>query len=357
MRQLATGDRQQPPKRSSRRIGFILTMVAICANLFSNPAAAKIRVVTTLPVLADIARQVGGNNVSVQALAKGTEDPHYVIARPSLMAAVTDADLFVEVGMQLELWTDRVLEGAGNPNVQPGRSGHVYASDGVPRLEVPERLTRAEGDIHPFGNPHEWLNPLNGVLFAENIAAGLKRIDPSHSADYDSNLAKFSGEIYSRLFGNDLVQRYGGKRMAEKLRRGQLDAFLKSENSDTRLGGWMRQARRFRGEKVVTYHKAWSYLAEVFDLDVVNTVEEKPGIPPSAEHRDKLLAQMKANNVRILILAPFEARRISEQIAAQTGARIAALPLDVGGAPSASDFISFFDTILSELAKAAEGKN
>lgn len=320
------------------------------------PVFAQIRVVATLPVLADIARQVGGSHVTVQALAKGTEDPHYVIPRPSLMAAVSQADLFVEVGMQLELWTERVLDGAGNANVQPGQIGHVFASDGAPRLEVPQRLTRAEGDIHPFGNPHLWLNPLNGIVIAKNIADGLKRVDPANATDYDSNVDRFISTVYLKLFGDDLVKQYGGKRLADKFRHGELDAFLQSEKAGSKLGGWMKQAQDLRGQKVVTYHKAWSYLEEMFGFQIINTVEEKPGIPPSAQHRDKLLAQMKQSNARILILAPFEARRIAEQIAAATGARLLVLPLDVQGAPGVVDYFTLFDKILSEMSRTAEPK-
>ncbi len=329
-----------------------LIALLILFGSMANPVSAEIRVVTTLPVLADIARSVGGNYVTVQSLAKGTEDPHYVIPRPSLMAAVSDADLFIEVGMDLELWTERVLEGAGNDKVQPGRPGHVYASDGVQRLEVPDRLTRAEGDIHPFGNPHQWMNPLNGILFAGNIARGLQRVDPAHSAEYDSNLAGFRANLYVKLFGDDLVKTYGGEQLAEKLRRGILFDFLQSEKVDAKLGGWMGQARILRGTKVVTYHKAWSYLAQAFDMDVINTVEEKPGIPPSAEHRDKLLGQIKETHVRILIMAPFEPRRIPDQIAALTGARVVVLPLDVTGVLAATNYFSMFDVILKELARA-----
>ncbi len=331
---------------------LILTVLAIQPAL---GAWADVRVAATLPVLADLVRQVGGRRVSVQTLAKGTEDPHYVIPRPSLMAAVSRADLFVEMGLQFELWTERVLESAGNRGVNPGRPGHVYASDGIPVIEVPEKLTRAEGDVHPSGNPHIWLSPLNGPLLAANIAAGLKRVDPEHAADYDRSLEEFSRKVYIRTFGETLVEKFGEEFLSGEVRRGTFHSFLASKNVGELLGGWMKQARALRGFKVVTYHKEWSYLSQAFGLDVRNTIEEKPGIPPSAAHRDRLLAQMKSEGIRAVILATFEVNKISERVASMSGARTIVVPANVNGAAGAVDFFSLFDTILAGLIQGMGG--
>ena len=272
--------------------------------------------VTTLPVLADIARQVGGNHVSVRALAKGTEDPHYVIPRPSLMAAVTNADLFVEIGMQLEMWTERVLEGAGNYKVLPGQIGHVYASEGAQVLDIPKRLTRAEGDIHPGGNPHIWINPRNAIVIAVNTAAGLKRVDPENAKSYDANLAKFAGEI------------------------------------EAKTDEWLKRAAPLHGMKFISYHKQWCYLAEFFGMTELNAVEEKPGIPPSAGHRDRLVAQMKIEGVRLIVIASYDPRKIPERVARMSNAHLVQLPADVRGSPAATDYFKLMDTILSELLTA-----
>lgn len=321
--------------------------------LHPAPAAAEIRVAATLQILADMTRKIGGPRVSVQALAKGTEDPHYVIPRPSLMAAVSRADLFVEMGLQFELWTERLLETAGNDNVRPGRPGHVYASDGVPVLEVPDRITRAEGDIHAAGNPHVWLSPLNGIVLAQNIAAGLIRVDPAHAAGYEKNLVIFSNAVYHRLFGDTLIGRYGIGRLEESFRRGELHAFLQAENSGGLAGGWIRSAAGLRGMKIVTYHREWSYLARDFGLEVRATIEEKPGIPPSAAHRDRILELMKQEGIGVIVLAPFEVKKISERIAALARARTVVIPANVNGGSGAADFFSLFDAILAELAAAA----
>lgn len=283
-------------------------------------ASAEIRVVTTLHVLADIAKQVGGGHVSVRALSKSTESPHYVIPRPSLMAAVSEADLFVEVGMQLEIWTDPVLEGAGNSNVRPGRPGHVYASEGVRALEVPVRLTRAEGDIHPSGNPHVWLGPNNAAKIAENIAKGLIRVDPVHAADYEANLSTFVRQL------------------------------------DERMEIWKSRAKPLRGLKFVSYHKQLVYLADFLGIEEANTIEEKPGIPPSAAHHDRLMGQMKKEGIRLIIQATFDPLKISERFARDANARIVRIPIDVHGTPEASDYLKMIDAILSELLTAVEAK-
>lgn len=322
----------------------------------AQAAVAEVRVAATLQILADIARKIGGPHVSVQALAKGTEDPHYVIPRPSLMAAVSRADLFVEMGLQFELWTERLLETAGNDNVRPGRPGHVFASDGVSVLEVPERLTRAEGDIHPAGNPHVWLSPLNGIVLAQNIAAGLGRVDPGHADEYEKNLMNFTNTVHRRLFGDTLIGRYGIERLEETLRRGGLHAFLESETTGDLAGGWLKLAAPLRSQKIVTYHKEWSYLAHDFGLDVRTTIEEKPGIPPSAAHRDRILALMKREDIGVIVLAPFEVNKISQRIAALSGARTVVIPANVNGGSGASDFFSLFDAILSELVSTVRSK-
>ncbi|OGH62848.1 MAG: hypothetical protein A3G34_16585 [Candidatus Lindowbacteria bacterium RIFCSPLOWO2_12_FULL_62_27] len=296
--------------------------ISICLLLswIATSAGAEVRVVATLPVLADIARHVGGSNVTVRALAKGTEDPHYVIPRPSLAAAVSQADLFVELGLQFELWTERLLDVAGNANVMPGRAGHVYASQGIAPIEVPQHLSRAEGDIHPEGNPHVWLNPQNGLLLAENIAAGLSRVDPDRAGDYHENLKSFSDRLTAKM------------------------------------DGWTKQAVPLRGFKVVSGHREWSYFAQAFGIDVRGTIEEKPGIPPAAGHRDHLLAQMKREGVDRIILAPFEVTRITERMAALSGARTIVIPANVQGAPGVNDYFALFDVILSTLLKETPGR-
>lgn len=343
---------------TERKSGMRWMSAVLLFFLITPPtlAGAEVRVVTTLQILADIARTLGGSHVSVQGLAKGTEDPHYVIPRPSLMAAVSRADLFVELGLQFELWTERLLETAGNDGARPGRLGHVFAADGLGVLEVPERLTRAEGDIHPMGNPHIWLNPLNGVQMARNIADGLKRVDPTHAADYENNLKTFSAKVYSRMFGDELIRRFDAGILEEKLRQGELHSFLEAEKAADLIGGWLKQAQSLHGRKIVTYHREWSYLASAFGVDVRNTIEEKPGIPPSAAHRDRLLAQMKREGVSVIVLAPFEVNKIAARVASLSGARTVVIPANVQGGPGATDFFSLFDTILSELTAAFAAK-
>jgi len=185
---------------------LLITAVFAGGMLF---AGGKLRVVTTLSDLASIAREIGGEHVEVKSLISGGQEPHTAVPKPSLMAAVNKADLFVEVGLELELWAERVLEGAHNPRVLEGQPGFVRASDGVSTLEVPRVLTRAEGGVHPQGNPHIWLDPLNGIKIAENITEGLKRVDPEHAEKYESNLTAFKERIWKALYGCETAGRGG----------------------------------------------------------------------------------------------------------------------------------------------------
>jgi zinc/manganese transport system substrate-binding protein len=178
--------------------------------------------VATLGVLGDLAREVGGDLVEVEVLANPAQDPHYVEPRPTLMQKTRKADVFIEVGLQLELWADKVVAGSGNARIQTGQPGRVVASQGISTLELPQQLSREWGDVHPFGNPHVWLDPLNAADMAANVAAGLARVDPAHEDAYAARLADFQRRIDVALFGEALVAEVGGKMLARQARRGRL---------------------------------------------------------------------------------------------------------------------------------------
>src|SRR5262249_12694100 len=182
---------------------------------------AKLKVVTTLGVLQDLAREVGGDRVDVTALADPREDPHYVQPRPTLMKRAREADVFVELGLQLELWAGKVVEGSGNTRIQSGQPGRVIASAGIPTLELPRELSREWGDVHPFGNPHIWLDPLNAKDMAANIEAGLARVDPDHKSEDEARLKAYQDRIAVALVGEALVKEGGGEALARRARRGR----------------------------------------------------------------------------------------------------------------------------------------
>ncbi|MBI2192665.1 MAG: zinc ABC transporter substrate-binding protein [Planctomycetes bacterium] len=322
---------------------------------------SKIQVVTTLPDLKSIAEFVGGDLVTAVALSRGNEDPHYVTPRPSLMGLVNRADLFVEIGLDLELWTERVLEGARNPQVRVGSPGHVYASDGVPRREIPQSLSRSGGDLHPQGNPHIWLDPLNGKILAANIAAGLKRVAPQHAAAFDARLQEFERRLDEKLFGPDLVSVLGGPILTRLARRGDLFSFLgqkefQGEKMVRRLGGWLKEGESFRGRKVVTFHSTWVYFAERFGLEIAATIEEKPGIPPSARRREELIRLVRDAPVRVIAVENFYDFSAGKAVADATSAACIVIPVMTDGVPEARDYFSLFDALVKALNAAFSGR-
>lgn len=322
-------------------------ILALAALLVSLPAHA-LGVVCTLPWLGDITRRLAPS-AEITVLARGTEDPHYLSPTPALMAKVQQADLYIENGLSLELWSERVLDGAGNPKIRPGQPGYVRASDNVPRLEVPTDITRAKGDLHPDGNPHIWTDPLNAIIAADNIAAGLGRVDPAHAAEYKQRAAAFHAEIDTYLFGADLVGFMGAESLEKLARAGKLREYLKSKGLEGRLGGWMAAATP--GTCVVFYHQSWAYFVARFGTTVGGYVEDRPGVAPSAAHKDQLAAAMKSQSCKIIGHTSYYDDRISRALASSTGARLAVIPGDVGGVPGTEDYFKFMDTLVRELGR------
>lgn len=340
----------------------IVTLLAVLASTpFSRaaqpPADGPVRVVTTLPVLADLARQVGGDHVSVQALGDPRQDPHYVQPRPTLMRKAHDADLFVEVGLQLELWGEKVVQGSGNPRIQMGQPGRVIASQGIPTLELPTQLSREWGDVHPYGNPHLWLDPINASEMAANIATGLERVDPAHAEDYRRGLETFQRRIAESLFGPKLVEEIGASKLERLSRRNSLERYLERHEMSDELGGWLAKARPLRGAKVVTYHKTWIYFSTRFGFEIPVEIEEKPGIPPSAKHRDHVLRTMRDQGVHTILQAIFYDRTAADWLAQRADARVVVVPIDVGGVEGAADYFGLIDTILGRLVEAQQAEH
>ncbi|HEY6571681.1 MAG TPA: metal ABC transporter substrate-binding protein [Candidatus Eisenbacteria bacterium] len=292
------------------------------AEVGTAHAGGKLQVVTTTQDLASIAAEIGGDRVSVEPLAKGYQDPHFVDAKPSYLLKLRKADLFIEVGRELEVgWAPGLINNARNKNIQPGAPGFLDASANVNILEVGGRVGREQGDVHPLGNPHYWLNPENGIVIAANIRDALARLAPADAGYFQGRYAAFE----SRL-------------------RGKIAEWKKSAAA---LG--------LTGMKVVTYHRSWPYFADAFGLEVVDYVEPRPGVPPAPRHVQELTATMKAQKVGLLIVEPYFDPRLSQQIARNAGVPMVVLPPSVGAAPAATDYIQLFDTQLETIRKTLAG--
>ena len=298
------------------------TLVLGIGTLAATPALADLKVATSLTDLASVAQYVGGKHVSAQSLCRGYEDPHFVPAKPSLMKAIQHADVFISTGLELDGgWLPLVLPGSRNPKIQPGAKGFVDASQGVDVLEKPTgTVSRAEGDIHPLGNPHYYLDPKALIVVADHLAEVFSNLDPANAADYAANAKQFDGQM-----------------------------------SDS-LARWEKQMEPWKGASIVPYHKNFIYFAERFGLKLFNTVEPKPGIPPSPHHIDDLAQAMKQAGVKVVVYQPYYNADASNEVAKRAGGVAVEVPTEAGGVPGTDDVFAKFDTMVSSMAGALSGK-
>jgi zinc/manganese transport system substrate-binding protein len=339
---------------NQRRLSALfVSLVALGgAALAQDAAKTKLHVVTTLGVLADLARQVGGDLVDASALADARQDPHYVEPRPTLMQRARDADVFIEIGLQLEMWGDKVVAGSGNTKIQTGQPGRIVASTGISTLELPTTLSREWGDVHPYGNPHVWLDPLNAKDMAANICDGLCKVDAAHASDYKAHLEAFQSKIDDSLFGAELVKQVGGKKLARLAREDRLNDYLQSKDLTKLLGGWLKLAQPLKGRPVITYHKTSIYLANRFGFGVPVEIEEKPGIPPSARHRDAVIEMIQQQGIKTVMQEPYYDRSAADYLAAQTKVHVIVVSIDVGTEVGVADYFALIDTLLGHLIES-----
>jgi len=341
-------------KRTVMLLGLMIAV--LCPSLC---AAAPLRVVTTLPDYAVLAEAIGGDRVSVVAIVRGDQDAHFIRPKPSFVNLVREADILVDTGLDLETWITTVVDKSGNARVRSGQPGYVAAASGMKLLEKPKTMSRIEGGVHVYGNPHVTNSPLNMKTAARNIAAGLIKNDPAGKAEYERNLATLEREMDERLFGKDLVEILGGKTLSDLAENGRLVAFLEDHDYKgtpliDRLGGWMKQMMPLRGKPIVTYHKNWVYFLRLFGIEEAGTVEPKPGIPPSAKHVTELVQLMKDRGIRIILSANYFDEKQVNGVATRVGAVAVIVPLYVGGEPGVDDYFELFDVWVKRLLQAGK---
>jgi len=286
------------------------------------PARADLKVATSLTDLASVAQFVGGKHVTAQSLCKGYEDPHFVPAKPSLMKAIQNADVYISTGLELDGgWLPLVLPGSRNPKIQPGAKGFVDASQGVDVLEKPTgTVSRAEGDVHPLGNPHYYLDPKALEVVAGHLAEVFSGLDPANAADYAANAKQFS------------------------------------ERMDASLEKWQKEMEPYKGASIVPYHRNFIYFADRFGLKLFSTVEPKPGIPPSPHYIADLAESMKKSGVTVIVYQPYYNADASNQVAQKAGGVAVEVPTEGGGVKGADDVFSKFDTLVSSIVGALSSK-
>jgi len=342
------------------KIVFVAALAVIGIQphaLAGTGQARKVHVVCTLPTLKALTEEVGGDRVVVISLAKGDQDPHFVTPTPVLMRETREADLFIENGFSLELWADQVANGSGNAKIFRGTQGRVVAGTGVVALEVPQVISREFGDIHPQGNPHIWLDPLQAKVLAGNICDALKRLDPAGAADYDSRREDFFKRIDNALFGPELLRLIGIQKLTRLAWSGQLYSFLENNKFGgqpllARAGGWLKAAEPIHGVKAFEFHKVWVYFARLFGLQLLGTIEEKPGIPPGPQHIRGVIDTMKAEKVRLILVDNFYDPSLPNNIARETGAAVVMLPNQVMGEPGINTYFELIDFLIRKIDAA-----
>ena len=298
------------------------TTVVLAAGVLAlaGPAAAQrpLKVVTSTTDLADLAREVCGNRCQVVHISEGYQDPHFVEAKPSFILQLRNADVFAFVGLDLEAgWMPLLVNGARNPKVRPGGSGYLDVSRVIRVLDRPAgNVDRSQGDVHPAGNPHYWLDPENGRRIAR------------HFRDRFSQLAPADAQVFARNYA----------------------AWEARLNAAERA--WAPQIAQIRGKPVVAWHTSWRYFAAYNGMNIVGFMEPKPGVPPSPSHLAGLIATMRRTGAKVILMEPYYNRRTADFVAQRTGATVLVLPPSVGGVRTITDYIQLMQYDVSQLAAA-----
>ncbi len=341
-------------KLTMRWLFVALIWAAVLAAGGAAAQAQPIRIVTTTPDLASLARAVTGDLAQVTSISDGHDDPHFLQAKPSYVLAARDADLWVRAGMELEVgWEPPLLSGARRPDLLPGGPRHLDASEKVLKLDIPTGpISRDMGDVHPLGNPHWWLDPINARLAAYALAQRLARLHPANAQAFEANLTAFEHRLDAAMFGPALVDKLGGNSLWSLELTGKLDAFLAEEGLDSQLGGWKARLASKRGAALVIYHKSWVYLTNRFGLRVAAELEPKPGIPPGAGHLTQVVRIMREQGVKVILLEPYYPRNAADLAASQTSARVLVLPNTCGGLAGGQDYLALLNLLVDRLAEA-----
>jgi zinc/manganese transport system substrate-binding protein len=293
-------------------------LLIVCFTfLLCAVAQAKINVVATLPDFGALAREIGGDNIALTVLAKPTEDPHFVDARPSFVVALRNADVLIDGGAELEIgWLPPLLQNARNTKIEAGKPGRVQASQGIKLMGVPQQLTRAAGDVHALGNPHFCVDPIIAKAVAAHIAQAFSAVDAANAASYQANEKKFEAAINAKL------QEWGATMLP------------------------------FKGQHVVAYHDSWPYFSHRFGVEIDVFLEPKPGIPPSPAHLSEVIEQMKAQHIKAIIVEPYHDRKIADKVASATGAKVVDFSQFPGALPDTDSYVKLIDALVRNLSVA-----
>ncbi len=340
--------------RMTRGLGLAVALFAwvlMPVQAQSPSSDARLNVVATVPELGSLVREIGGDQVAVTVFAKGTEDPHFVEAKPSFVKMMSRADVFVQIGMGMEVgWAPVLLQQARNRQIVPGAPGYIDASTVIAPLQVASgTVNRSMGDVHPEGNPHYLLDPVQSLAVTQLIRDRLSGLSPSHKANFEARYADFHQRLGAGLVGESLAAKYDVAKLALLANHGKLDAFLESQGELDLLGGWLGRMRAYRGTRVVVDHNQWIYFAQRFGLNIAGMMEPKPGLPPTTRHLRVLIKDMRTQDVKLILLGAYFDPRHARFLAKHTDAKVVNMAHQVGARPEANDYFRMLDYNIQQI--------
>ncbi len=299
------------------RLLVVCGLLGLAGGATTSEAAKPLRVVATLTTFADLVKTIGGDHVDVTSIAPAQFNPHFIEPKPSDVLRVKRADLLVHAGLDLELWRGPLLDAAGNTNLFPGQPGELDLSQGITLLEVPTHtISRSEGDIHIFGNPHYWVDPESAIIMAKTIATKLSELDPEHAAIYDERLRAWTRHL------------------------GQL------------MDAWHQRLAPWAGQELIGYHNEWPYFMRFAGLRMEQFLEPKPGIPPTPKQVEWLQRYMATHHIRGIVQSPYFPPQAAAALARQTGAKIVLLCQNVHEVKEAADYLAMVEYNVTQLIDA-----
>ena len=318
--------------------------------------AGVLRVAATVPDLADLVREIGGDAVDVTSFARGGEDPHFVEARPSFIRVLSRANLLIYTGLDLELgWIPPLVRSARNSRIQPGKPGHFDASTVIPVLEIATGpIDRSQGDVHPRGNPHYLLDPVNGLRVAHRLRELLTQIAPDSAAHFTARYEDFERRLWLALVGPAWVEQHGAAALTAAALARELDALVASAHGDGAASGWLGTLAHLRGRPVVADHNLWPYFASRFGIRVAGFLEPVPGITPTSRHLTELAQRMKRDHLSVILSAAYFHPRYAQKLARASGAVVAEMANQVGAREGVDTYLEMTAWNVRELNRAFE---
>ncbi|MGA2468492.1 MAG: metal ABC transporter substrate-binding protein [Thermodesulfobacteriota bacterium] len=338
---------------------LLLLTLSLLPSVVHTQSLKPLQVCATVPDLGNLAQEIGGDQVKVTVFAKSQEDPHFIEAKPSFIKALSQADLFLQIGMELEVgYAPVLLQNARNSRVLIGAPGYVDCSKVITPMEVPTGIVdRSMGDVHPLGNPHYMLDPLNGIQVARLIRDRLIELRPEKKLFFEERYTMLYRKIGDALVGEKLARKYEFEKLTLLYEEGKLEPFLREQKEEGSLGGWLGMMLPYRVSKVIGDHNLWPYFARRFGILMIGFLEPKPGISPTTKHLQALVEQIKAEGVKVILSSPYFEIRYAQFVSKNTGAKIVSLAHQVGSRPGTDNYLSMIDYNVRQLVTAFSGKN